>query len=131
MRSKKSETATSESNRGNANLTIGDDTEARHANRETGVPRVRQPRPEPKLKLGDSLAPDSDSLSGGLECRSLCCRSCLAGLLGVPPCPSVFIPGWLQHEGPRVYGGTQRISEKALALCLFHNEHDAVYFMAC
>jgi hypothetical protein len=52
MRSKKCEAATSESNPGNANLPIGDGREAQNANREIGVPRVRQSAPELKFKLG-------------------------------------------------------------------------------
>jgi hypothetical protein len=52
MHSKKCEAATSESNPGNANLPIGDGAEAQNANREIGVPRVRQPTPELKFKLG-------------------------------------------------------------------------------
>jgi hypothetical protein len=52
MRSKKCEAATSESNPGNANLPIGDGTEAQNANREIGVPRVSQPTSELKFKLG-------------------------------------------------------------------------------
>jgi hypothetical protein len=52
MRPKKCEAATSESNPGNANLPIGDGAEAQNANREIGVPSVRQPTPELKFKLG-------------------------------------------------------------------------------
>jgi hypothetical protein len=52
MRSKKYDAATSESNPGNANLLIGDGTEAQNANREIGVPRVLDPTPELKFKLG-------------------------------------------------------------------------------
>ena len=36
---------------GNANLPIGDGTEAQNANREIGVPRARQPTPERKFKI--------------------------------------------------------------------------------
>jgi len=52
MRSKKCEAATSESKPGNANLPIGDGAEAQTANREIGVPRLRQPTPELKFRLG-------------------------------------------------------------------------------
>jgi hypothetical protein len=52
MRSKKCEAATSQSNPGNANFPIGDGAEEQNANREIGVPRVRQPTPELKFKLG-------------------------------------------------------------------------------
>ena len=48
MRSKKCKAATSESNPGNANLPIGDGTEAPNVNREIGVPKVRKPTPELK-----------------------------------------------------------------------------------
>ena len=52
MRSKKCEAATSASNPGSANLPIGDATEAENANREIGAPRIREPTPELKFKLG-------------------------------------------------------------------------------
>ncbi len=52
MRSKKCETATSESNPGDANLPIGILCFCTVANREIGVPRFRQPTPELKFKLG-------------------------------------------------------------------------------
>ena len=56
MSSKKCEAAISESNPGNANLPIGDGTEAQNANRKIGVPRVRKPTPELKFKLGHLLS---------------------------------------------------------------------------
>jgi hypothetical protein len=52
MYSKKCEAATSESTPGNAYLPIGDGTEAQNANREIGVPRVRQSTTELKVELG-------------------------------------------------------------------------------
>ena len=52
LRSKKCEAATSESFPGNANLPIGDGTEAQNANREIGVPGVPQSTTELKVNLG-------------------------------------------------------------------------------
>ena len=59
MRSKKCETAISESNPGNANLPIGDGATAQNANREIGVPGVRQPTPALKFKLVHYRMPGS------------------------------------------------------------------------
>jgi hypothetical protein len=64
-----------ESTPGNANLPIGDGTEVQNANREIGVPRVRQSTTELKVKLGHyrgirsivTKSPDRLESTGGFK----------------------------------------------------------------
>ena len=58
--------ATSGSDPGNANLPIGDGTEAQDANREIGVPRIRLPATELTFELGLDRRSPKEIYGGGL-----------------------------------------------------------------